>query len=372
MYDIAVIGAGINGCSIAYEFIRAGKSVLLLDKEGIASGGSGAAGAFISPKFSKSGELKTLLNAAFSYSMEYYKNNFPDAFTPSQLCHIAKDGTDDTMLREYKKTCEFILQSMPQEMYDALTQKAKQREYISLNAAIVNAQKVCTFMSKDTTFIEEKVENLSYKGDFWSINENYKAKKVILANGAYENIIKEPYINIRGIWGHRIDVKSTTQTSCSLHQFVSVSKSEEGILAIGATHNIHYHPEKNDAPYDLVKGREELLAKAAQTIALRDVKIIKDYMGLRSASVDYMPLVGGVIHSKETINSCGNRLQDKRIGYNAFSYYPHLYMINGSGGYGFVLAPYLAKILKEHILHDKVIDKSIAPARYFARWARRR
>ncbi|SFV63217.1 hypothetical protein MNB_SM-6-1566 [hydrothermal vent metagenome] len=83
-------------------------------------------------------------------------------------------------------------------------------------------------------------------------------------------------------------------------------------------------------------------------------------------------MLGALIRSEETIKNCGNRLQDKRISYDAFSYYPNLSIINGSGGYGFVLAPYLAKILKEHILYGKEIDKSIAPARYFARWARRR
>jgi len=46
-------------------------------------------------------------------------------------------------------------------------------------------------------------------------------------------------------------------------------------------------------------------------------------------------------------------------------------MINGNGGYGFVLAPYLAKILSEHILSGKKIDDSISPSRFFSRWARR-
>jgi len=372
MYDIAIIGAGINGCSVAYEFIQEGKSVLLLDKDGIASGGSGAAGAFISPKFSRSGELKEMLNTAFRYSLTYYETNFPNAFTKSQLLHIAKDDKDDAMLREYKENCEFELLDVPKSMLDSLTPEAKSREHISLNVAIVTAQKVCQEMSIGAAFRREEVTDLYYDDGFWVINETYSAKEVVLATGAYENVIKEPYIDVRGIWGHRVDVKTSSQNLCSLHQFVSISKSNDGILAIGATHNIHYHPQKNKEAYDIQKGREELLEKAARTVNLDDVEILKDYVGLRSGSVDYMPLLGKLIMSNETIASCGNRLQDKRIKYDAFTYYPNLYIINGSGGYGFVLAPYLSNILKEHILTDKEIDKSIAPARYFARWARRR
>ena len=376
MYDIAIIGAGINGCSVAYEFTQAGKSVILFDKEGIAAGGSGAAGAFISPKFSNAGELRNLLDTAFSYSLNYYKTNFSHSFKASQLLHIAKDNKDDAMLRKYKKDPAFKLEKASQEVLDSLSETAKKREHISLNAAIVNAQSVCQEMSKSAKFVHEKVENLRYDDGFWLINETYAAKEIVLATGAYEKVIKEPYIDVRGIWGHRVDVQTSSKNPYSLHQFVSISKSSEidgkNLLAIGATHNIHYHPDKNKEAYDIEKGRAELLEKAAQTINLKDVKIIKDYVGLRSGSVDYMPLLGSLILSDETIENCGNRLQDKRISYDEFSYYPNLYIINGSGGYGFVLAPYLAKILKEYIVSGKEIDKSIAPARYFARWARRR
>ena len=376
MYDIAIVGAGINGCSVAYEFLQEGKSVILFDKEGVASGGSGAAGAFISPKFSKSGELRAMLDAAFCYSLNYYKTNFPHSFKASQLLHIAKDDKDDAMLHQYKKNSAFELEKASQEVLDSLSERAKKREYISLNAAIVNAQSVCQEMSQDVKFVCEKVENLRYDDGFWLINETYSAKEVVLATGAYEKVIKEPYIDVRGIWGHRVDVETSTKNPYSLHQFVSISKSsgedDKNLLAIGATHNIHYHPDKNKEAYDIEKGRAELLEKAAQTMNLKDVKIIKDYVGLRSGSVDYMPLLGSLIISEETIKNCGTRLQDKRISYDAFTYYPNLYIINGSGGYGFVLAPYLANILKEFILNGKTIDKSIAPARYFARWARRR
>ncbi|WP_457743762.1 NAD(P)/FAD-dependent oxidoreductase [Sulfurimonas sp.] len=371
MYDIAIIGAGINGCSVAYEFIQAGKSVILFDKDDIAGGGSGAAGAFISPKFSKTGELKEMLNAAFSYSYDYYKTNFPDSFSASQLLHIAKDEKDDLMLRQYKEDTQFQLQKVSDTLFDALTPEAQKRENISINAAVVDAKNVCHSMSQGARFVREKVESLVYDDDFWIINETYSAKEVVLATGAYENVIKEPYIDVRGIWGHRIDVKTSTNNPCSLHQFVSIAKSRDGVVAIGATHNIHYHPDKNSETYDIKKGRAELLEKASQTMKLENIEILKDYVGLRSGSVDYMPLLGSLILSNATIASCGKRLQDKRIKYDEFSYYPNLYIINGSGGYGFVLAPYLANILKEHILSGKKISAKIAPARYFARWARR-
>ena len=372
MYDVAIIGAGINGCAMAFELIREGKRVVLFDQEGIASGGSGAAGAFISPKFSKAGELKELLQEAFIYSYDFYDKNFPQSFTKSPLVHIAKDATDDEALHVYKQKTQLPLKTISNDVYEQLSSDVKKREYVSIDAGIVNAQRVCNDMACGAILKEEKVDTLLFNDDFWVINETYSAKNVILATGAYDMLVEEPYIKLRGVWGHRIDVKTTTQNSSSLHQYVSISPSNAGKIAIGATHNVHYHPQKSKDAYDVEQGRAELLQKAAKTMQLDNVEVVKDYMGLRSGSFDYMPMVGPLVLSGETLLTCKDSLYVKKADFTEYMYYPNLFMINGSGGYGFVLAPYLAKILTEHILYAREISERISPARFFARWAKRR
>ena len=359
MYDIAIIGAGINGCSVANEFKE--QSVVLFDKEGIASGGSGAAGAFISPKFSKAGELKELLHEAFIYSLDFYKKNFGHILTQARLLHLAQDENDAQTLRTYKEHTDL-------ELFDIADES---REYVSINAAIVDAAQMCEAMAKFAKLVKEEVTSLVYDDGFWIINETYSAKEVVLATGAYASLVKEPYIQLRGVWGHRIDVNTTTKNPYSVHQFVSISPSNKGVLAIGATHNVHYHPQTSKEPYDVNVGREELLKKASLTMELENVEVIKDYTGLRSGSFDYMPMLGSLVLSKETLENTEIRFKVKKADYTKYTYYPNLYMINGSGGYGFVLAPYLAKLLKEHIVSGKKISDRISPARFFARWAKK-
>jgi tRNA 5-methylaminomethyl-2-thiouridine biosynthesis bifunctional protein len=361
LYDIAVIGGGINGACSTYELTSVGKRVILFDESGVASGGSGAAGAFVSPKFSKSGELKELLHTAFLYSMEFYEKNFPKLFTKAVLIHIAKDSVDEETLRIYKEKTSLEL----------LAHKAQERESLSINAGIVDAKAMCEALSKSATFKQERVESLEYIDGVWVINETYSAKEVVLATGAYKTVISEPYIKLRGVWGHRIDIKTTTDNPNSLHQFVSISPSRNGLLAVGATHNVHYHPQTATEPYDISLGREELLEKASKTLSLENVEILKDYMGLRSGSFDYMPIVGSLVMSAETLENKTINFHTKKPDFSEYSYYPHLSMINGSGGYGFVLAPYLAKLLSEHILEDKVISPRLQTARFFARWAKK-
>lgn len=363
MYDVAIIGAGINGTSVAYEFIKEGKSVAIFDMQSIANGGSGAAGAFISPKFSKYGELKELIQEAFIYSMKFYETNFKEHFLKTRLIHIAKDEKDDEMLSFYKQHTDL-------KIFES--KKVDGRESISLETAIIDAKPMCEALVEGADFFKHKVDKLNYDGSCWSIDDKFFSKNVILATGAYENIVKEPYIKLSGVWGHRIDIKTSTKNLYSLHQEVSISPSQDGILAIGATHDVHYHPQTSKEPYDIKKGRAELLKKASRTIKLEDVEIIKDYTGLRSGSYDYMPLVGSLVISDETISCKGLRLEIKKQDYDKYIYYENLYMINGNGGYGFVLAPYLAKILKDKILYGKKINDRIVPARFFSRWVRRR
>ena len=337
MYDVAIIGAGINGSSVAYEFLEENKKVILFDMNAVAAGGSGAAGAFISPKFSKKGELKEIIDTAFAYSMKFYEEHFPHLFTKSNLIHTSQDNTQTYTIESGK----------------------------------VEAEAMCNAMCKGVKFVKAKVDSLIYDDGLWVINESYSAKNVVMATGAYEQVIKEPYIQLRGIWGHRIDIKTSTENKNTLHQFVSISPTKDGVLSIGATHNVNYHPETSKEPYDIEAGRAELLEKASRMIDLEDVEVIKDYTGLRSGSFDYMPLLGPLVLSKETLTSKTIRFKVKKPNYEEYTYYPNLYVINGNGGYGFVLAPYLAKILCEHILSAKVISDRLVPARFFARWAKK-
>ncbi len=372
MYDIAVVGAGINGCSVAYEFLQEDKSVLVFDKESVAGGGSGAAGAFISPKFSKAGELKAIIEDAFVYSMQYYEKHFSEHFKKAQLLHIAKDADEDERLQVFKEKTTLPLKELKKNLKTKLTQSALQRESLSLESGIVDAQKICRAMIEGAKFIRQKVENIVFKDGYWLIDDTYTAKELILATGAYKTLLNEPYIELRGVWGHRIDVQTSTQNPHSIHQFVSISPRDGNHLAIGATHNVHYHPETSSEPYGVEEGRRELLERASRTIDLRDVEIVQDYTGLRSGSFDYMPLVGPLVCSRKTLECCEKNIRVKKPNFQDFLYYPQLSMINGSGGYGFVLAPYLAHILKEHILNAQEISERIAPARFFSRWAKRR
>jgi tRNA 5-methylaminomethyl-2-thiouridine biosynthesis bifunctional protein len=371
MFDVAIIGAGINGCAVSYYLTKAGLRVALIDKSGIASGGSGAAGAFIAPKFTKAGPLKALLEAAYRYAIDFYNAEFPDLITNAPLLHLAKYEDENEKVAYFKQHTTLDIGEVPPEQLGLLTPWARGFESVYLRkGGLVDAKGVCETLAEGAAFFKTEPKEIRFKDGIWHIGQ-ISAKTVVLATGAYKGVVDEPYLRFRPVWGHRIDIKTTTHVPMTIHQQVSISPSrEDGTLAIGATHNVHYHPESGEA-YDTEAGRAELIRKACDTIDLQNIEVLKDYTGLRSGSNDYMPLLGRLVKAKETLEKFPDLSKGADIDTGAFVYYPNLFVINGTGGYGFVLGPYLAKALSEHITDAKALDPQLDPVRFFRRWAKR-
>jgi len=104
IYDIAIVGAGIAGVMVAWWAKRFGKSVLVIDRASSpATGGSSAAGAFISPKLGKANALTNLTNDAFKFSSKFYSKFFGEYFEQSGMLRFAKDESDLANLEYYKE-----------------------------------------------------------------------------------------------------------------------------------------------------------------------------------------------------------------------------------------------------------------------------
>ena len=371
MFDIAVVGAGINGCSAAYFLHRAGMNVVLIDKEGVAAGGSGAAGAFISPKFSKSGPLKEVVEEAYRFSLGFYNANFPEHIINAPLLHIAKYADEDAKVAAFKASTTLETGEAPEETVALLQDEAKAHESVYLKrSAVVDAHAMCEALCKDVTYLQESIDSLSYDDGCWSVG-SVTAKRVILTTGAYRKLIDEAYIRLRPVWGHRIDAKIALQMNSIVHHLLSISVTKpDGTVGIGATHDVHFHPDSGEE-YQLETGRKELLEKARATLKFDGIEVVRDYTGLRSGTNDYMPIIGPLVDAKTSLAVLPELLKGAKVPTENLTYHPEAYMINGSGGYGYVLAPYLAQQLCEHIVNGSPLDEALIPARFFYRSAKR-
>ena len=373
-YDYVIIGAGITGSSAAYFLSKYSNSILLIDKnEKVAFGASGAAGAFLSPLLGKPNKFKDLISQSLKFSTTFYKEIKSQSFKNDGICRIPKNDEDKEKFDSYKPYMDFE--------YSVLNDG-----YFFNIGSWINPLEVCELLTKD---IQKKMKydvvSIVQNNEFWILNSEIKTKNLILCTGANTKLIKEEYFDIRAVWGQKIDLTTTTNVNFNYHKECSISKaikSDDSNLykvSIGATH--HRFNDKHldlDDEYskfytkDVINNdTSKLINLANDILKLDDVEVNDIKIGARASSTDYFPMIGKLIDSKKSFEKFPHLLNGTHIKENMLISIDNLYVLNGVGGRGFVLSPYLANELVENIINNKKIDDNISTYRLFKRWAKK-
>jgi len=355
-FDFIVIGGGIAGLLTAYEL--RGYNTLLIDEDGVlCSGASAAAGAFLFPKVGFDTSYTRFINNAIVTALDFYESLGVNIHKRG-VTLLPRDERDIKKFEKYEKEIRLPFEK-------------KFGGFFFKDGGVVDPKEVREKIKIDYEILH--IDEIRKDGDYWSVG-GYKAKNVILATG-HKHLFDTPYINIRPIWGERIEGegeihsgftggwdKHDTTLPCHFHKNCSLTEIK-GIIKIGATHkrNCLECRENEEEAYELIE-------KAKEIVDIQNFKISKIIGGFRAASVDYFPVVGKIIDVDETL-----RVNPKIVkGENPkfLSYVEGLYIINGMGGRGFSNAHVCARALKEHILNSKDLGL-LDSKRLFVKWARK-
>jgi len=363
-YDFVIIGAGIVGCSIAFELSKHNKNIFLIDKnEDVAKGASGAAGAFLSPLLGKPNGFKDLVNRSLIYSTIFYKENFSSYFNNCGTTRIPQNEEDEQKFQGYIPFMDFDYS------------KDEKGYYFSIGS-VVDSYNMCKCMIEKSkhqvkTKFNYEVKEVVYQDEVWIINDDIIAKNVIFSTGSDISLFDQFYLKLRSVWGRRIDIETSTRVPHNFHKACSISQSKQEknskySVSIGATHHRFI-----EGVINIDANTDELLKKANDIIPLEDVEVVKHHVGARACSVDYFPIVGGIIDADKTLEEFPYMVNGTNVDTKRFTRFKNLYMINGVGGRGFVLAPYLAQKLVASIIDKKVLDPEITTDRLFKREVKR-
>jgi glycine/D-amino acid oxidase-like deaminating enzyme len=382
-YDYIIVGAGIAGCSTAYFLSKYSDSVLLVDRNcDLAQGASGAAGAFLSPLLGKPNKFKDLVTDALKFSTNFYLENISTEITNCGVVRIPKNQEDRDKFETYIPFMDFSYEEMENGYYFKIGSQ-------------VNSYNICKYLSKEVeTLFQYEVIKIEKYENFWLINDEFKAKNIILTTGADISLIEEEYFNIRAVWGQKIDIFTSTQTTKNYHKDCSLShstpeKEKNGyITSIGATHNriecdlnicnhclkklgldnFSHDTYTNDLILDDTK---KLISLANNIKTLENIELLDIKIGPRASSVDYFPMVGKLIDSKKTLDNFPHLVNGSFVKDKMLSQIENLYVLNGVGGRGYVLSPYLAYLLVESIVNKKEFQLDIQTHRLFKRWVKK-
>ncbi len=369
-YDTIVIGAGIAGCCTAWFLQQRGVDVLLVDRSGFAaSGGSGAAGAFVSPKIGKGSPLQQLTNEAFDIAKDFYLENFPDFFHQTGVIRIPKDESDAEKFADYERYNEADCEWIDAEILHSLGIRENLPGFFFPEAGVCDAPELCNAILQYVPHRQFDVAEISREDDEWMLHakeqeKSLKARRVVLAIGHQNNLFDMRYMGVKGTWGSRGDYRSGIDLKVSMHKSISVSANIDGIVKIGATH------VKESDPCMQCDGKPlaGLFEKASAMVDTADFILKETYCGMRSGSRDYFPLVGKVIDARKMLEEYPALVRGAKP---PLEYLEHLYICNGLGGRGFVFAPMMAKMLADRIVDGREIDKRVDPDRLFLKWCRR-
>ena len=373
IFDTVVIGAGIAGCSVAYALQQAGQDVLLVDRSAVpASGGSGAAGAFVSPKIGKGSPLQSLTNEAFEYAKAFYLEHFPEYFMQSGVVRMPKDAEDARKLKLYEEFNISKYEYLNAEKLASLGIKEYHNSFLFAEAGVCDAQGMCQAIWKRVAFLQMGVEHLVLRQaqePTWVLTnrelaEPVEAKNIVLATGYQNTLFDMRYMGVKGTWGSRGDYYSNLNLGASMHKKISISNNINGVIKLGATHN------KAKDPCIVCDGRPlvTLEAEAKEMVDTSDFVLKETFCGMRAGSKDYFPLVGRVIDSPWMLDTYPKILKGAKP---ALKHIDTLFVCNGLGGRGFVFAPLMAKWLAEMIVEDKEMDGRVNPDRLFLKWCRK-
>jgi tRNA 5-methylaminomethyl-2-thiouridine biosynthesis bifunctional protein len=365
---ICVIGAGVAGVMAAYFLREAGEEVLLIDRSDVpASGGSGAAGAFISPKIGKGGPLQELTNEAFAFAHRFYRGHFDGLFHGDGVLRIPKNAEDEERFRLYEPFNYHPYERWDRAKAEAVGLRNVPGGFYFPEAGDADAQELCRAIVGESGLEQMEVESLEYREGLWYIigaARKITAEHVVLATGYESGVLDLRYMGIKGLWGSRGDYATAREFPVSLHKDFSLSSTRGGRIKLGATHVKHPHPCLACDGRPLAS----LEAKAAQITDTSDFKLIETFCGMRSASRDHFPLVGPVIDVPAMLAEYPAITRGAKA---PLRHLPDLSILNGLGGRGFVFAPLMAKWLAESITHGKAIDPRVHPDRLFWKWVRR-
>jgi len=363
-YDTIIIGAGISGCCSAYALQQKGQKVLVIDRSSVAaSGGSGAAGAFVSPKIGKGSALQTLTNEAFDFAKDFYLKYFPKHFSRTGVIRIPKDKEDAKKFSIYEEFNNTKYRWINQEELETLGIKNSEDSFMFEEAGVCDAPKMCAAILEKVPHVQYDVKSLQFDDEVWVVGE-YRSKNIVLATGYQNELFSMKYMGVKGTWGSRGDYSSSLDLKVSMHKSISVSSNIDGIIKIGATH------VKSKEPCMVCDGEplSGLFESASQMVNTSDFVLKDTFCGMRSGSKDYFPLVGKVIDVPFMLENYPKILRGAKP---ELKYMDSLYICNGLGGRGFVFAPLMAEGLSELIVNSIEIDKRVNPDRLFLKWCRK-
>ncbi len=329
---VAIIGAGVTGCSIAYSLKKRNIDCFIVDKsQDLGGGASGNLIAFQLPKLT----LDESPYGIFSLRSYFYSRNLAKHFnvSPPSKGVIVFPGRDREIIKFYKLLKMGWEKKLLYEYSGEFSNYSEVSHHFP-DAGIVDTKKFLKHLSSNVKFyngfkILRVEEGKGQKKLISECGKSIKAKSVVWANGfEMKDILKkEIIIPVSGqvTYLKANEISNSIDLNFSYGKFFS--QSYRGLHQTGSTFSRTNF--ENSKQNDL-ENIEQLPTFIKEKFNISLIKSFYSRLSVRASTKDRLPFFGKIDDNNE-------------------------YFIGGMGSWGFVQAPFLSEILVRKILNEPML-----------------
>jgi tRNA 5-methylaminomethyl-2-thiouridine biosynthesis bifunctional protein len=386
---VAVIGAGIAGCTTAYALARRGIAVTVIDRHGIATEASG----------NPQGAMYAKLAAGEATHSEIYVQGYLQSLRWLHQHLETGDGWDNCGLiqlasteKEALRQKKFIANTnYPKELLHSIdTEQASEISGVTMDngglffpeAGWVSPQRLCEQLVKHSliTVKKQHIEDLeAFK------KENAYSHVIIACANQSQKLLEDCYLptkSIRGQLTYLEQASDKPQPPIGLKTVLCgkgyIAPAHQGKFCLGASYNIKDDEEQmrlidhqknfnylDDFGQEFQQLHNELKEQAAEVFPGRT--------GFRCTTPDYLPMAGPLINEQAFDQEfTAIRKNLARYPRQSVKFHQGLYVNIGHGSRGLTSAPLCAELIASYICGEnfplaKNHAESLLPARFFIR-----
>lgn len=369
---IAVLGAGIAGCSVAHALATRGHAVKLMDRhDSTARETSGNPVGIVYPKLTVDASPMGIYHAhAFSFTRSLLAGLKLSSWRACGVTHLDMDDA------EKQKTAQIL----ENNAFPADYAHPCNGGYHQPMAGFLSPPEFCARLASHpniTQYFTASVDDIQKVADGWKIQgTDYDAVVMAFGNGS-KTFAQTEWLPLQSLRG-QITMLKPTATSPSLDKVIChegyITPLQDGLHCIGAT----FQKEEAATPDTRAADDLENLKKLNETLpqfGFSETHIAGSRSGYRATTPDKLPMAGGCADYAAFIAA-----NPQVRGGAAVSEMPRLeglYISTGFGAHGMTGAPLAGEIIAAEISGDPLpvpadLAERLLPERFIARALKRK
>ncbi len=394
--EVAVIGGGLAGISLAYQLTQRNIHVRVLDSAmALPTGASSNQVALIRPQLSPDNNLlDQYYTAAFSYFLQFI-SVYPELILSQgilELSHSEKMHKRHQHIlakREYTQFARYLTAAQA----SALSYLPLQHDALYLHSAFLldvshYYQMLTRLCGHRLTLMTDcRIEALTRIDPHWHISYQECQQQT------YKKLQVDAVIFANGHQGFADFIDTTTLIPCpgqlslmqparpiplkhtlSFERYLTPCLHERHILGASFRHHNDIEVNTNDHVQSL-NYLKKIVSELYQPLSLAPVQF---WCAMRTTSLDHLPLIGAVPTKAAWMHDYARiRYGDFRTRqYPVCTYYPNLFMSLAHGSKGVLSSFYAAKIIADLLTNPKPtinaqLWQALHPARFWLRWLKK-